>query len=68
MLNPVQIELLNAMSALKSDADLLALKRALANFFAERAETAMEELWQTGAWNEEKMEELKTSHYRTPYK
>ena len=68
MLNPVQIELLSAMSALKSDADLLALKRALSNFFAERAEAAMEELWQTGEWNEDTLEDLKTVHYRTPYK
>ena len=28
----------------------------------------MDKLWESGAWNEQTLEELKTAHYRTPYK
>ena len=67
MLNNVQIELLSAMSSMHSEEDLLALKRALTAFFADRAEAEMDALWDRGEWNEQTLANLKTAHYRTPY-
>ncbi len=68
MLNNVQIELLQAMSAMHSDEDLLSLKRVLSSFFANRAEAQMDELWDSGAWNEQMLTNLQNAHYRTPYR
>lgn len=66
--NNAQIELLDAMASVKSEAELIALKHAISEFFAHRADEEMERLWQSGEWNEQTIEELKNAHYRTPYK
>ena len=64
---PAQIEVLNAMSYLRTDEELKDLKQAISNFFFERADKEMERLWEEGVWNEKTLEDLKTAHYRTPY-
>ena len=64
---PAQIEVLNAMSYLRTDEELKDLKQAISNFFFERADKEMERLWEEGVWNENTLEDLKTAHYRTPY-
>ena len=65
--NRVQIEILNAMANLKSEEDLRELKQAISNFFAERADSEMERLWEEGVINEEVIEGWKNEHMRTPY-
>lgn len=67
MINPVQKELLSAMAELHSEEDLLSLKRFLVAFFAERIEAGMDELWKTGQWNEQTLQDLSHEHNRTPY-
>lgn len=68
MMNPVQIELLNAMAGLHSEEDLLSLKRFLVAFFAQRIDAGMDELWKIGQWNEQTLQDLSHEHNRTPYK
>ena len=67
ILNQAQIEMLGALSAIKSDADLYALKLTISEFFANRADREMEKLWNDGTWNEQTLKDLRTAHYRTPY-
>ena len=55
------------LASVKDDAELLALKHAISEFFARRADEEMEKLWQSGEWNEQTLQDLKTAHYRTPY-
>ena len=62
-----QIELLNAMAWLKTDDDIRALQHAISEFFAMRADDAMEQLWGSGEWNEQTLHDLRSAHYRTPY-
>ena len=52
-----QVELLNAMANLKSEEELYALKLAISNFFAQRADMEMEHLWEDGTLNDEIMNE-----------
>lgn len=66
--NSAQLELLNIMANIKSDEELIALKHAISEFFAKRADEEMEKLWESGAWNEQTLKDLKTNHFRTPYK
>ena len=42
-------------------------QHAISEFFANRADEAMEQLWADGTWNEETLRSLKNAHYRTPY-
>jgi hypothetical protein len=65
--NQAQIEMLGALSAIHSEADLYALKHAISEFFANRADKEMEKLWENGTWNEQTLKDLRTAHYRTPY-
>ena len=51
-----------------SDDELNALKHVISEFFARRADEEMEKLWQSGEWNPQTLEDLKTAHFRTPYK
>ena len=66
--NDAQLELLNVMASVKDNDELLALKHAISEFFARRADEEMEKLWQSGEWNEQTLNDLKTSHHRTPYR
>jgi hypothetical protein len=65
--SPAQVELLNAMAWLKTDDEVRALQHAISEFFAQRADEAMEQLWADGKWNEQKLRDLENAHYRTPY-
>ena len=65
--NEAQLELLSVMANVKDDAELLALKHAISEFFARRADEEMEKLWESGEWNEQTLQDLKNAHYRTPY-
>ena len=65
--NEAQLELLSVMASIKDDAELMALKHAISEFFARRADEEMEKLWQSGEWNEQTLQDLKDAHYRTPY-
>ena len=65
--NEAQLELLSVMANVKDDAELMALKHAISEFFARRADEEMEKLWQSGEWNEQTLQDLKDAHYRTPY-
>ncbi len=55
------------MASLKSEEDLRELQQAISNFFAERADSEMERLWEEGVINEEVIEGWKNEHMRTPY-
>ena len=65
--NEAQLELLNVLADVKDEAELMALKHAISEFFARRADEEMEKFWASGDWNEQTLQELKTAHYRTPY-
>ena len=51
--NQAQLELLETMANLNSEEELQALKSAISEFFARRADEEMEKLWQEGKWNEQ---------------
>lgn len=65
--NDAQLELLSVMANIKDEAEFLALKHAISEFYARRADEEMEKLWASGEWNEKTIQDLKTAHYRTPY-
>ena len=66
--NKAQLEMLAIMANIRSDEELDALKHAVSEFYARRADEEMEKLWQSGKWTEQTLKELGNDHYRTPYK
>lgn len=63
-----QLELMNAAANVTSQADLDALRLTLSLFFAERAQRAIDKMWDEETFDQKKLEELRGQHLRTPYK
>ena len=63
-----QLELMNAAANVTSQADLDALRLTLSLFFAERAQQAIDKMWEEGSFDQKKLDELRGQHLRTPYK
>ena len=65
---PAQIEVLNAVAHLRTEEEIRGLKQAISNYFFDLVDKEMDKLWESGAWNEQTLEDLKYAHFRTPYK
>ena len=57
VLNPVQQHLL-----------LLEVKTVLTNYFSQKLDKRLDELWDSGVLNQERLDELRTMHLRTDLK
>ena len=66
--SPFQIEMLELVSRVSSEVEMQDIRRLLGQYFAKRAEDAIERLWDEGVLNDSVMEEWKSEHIRTPYK
>ena len=62
-----QLELMNALNSINSEAELNEFKDLLARYFAEKAQKAIEALWEEGTINEETIEQWGKEHMRTTY-
>ncbi|MBR1801172.1 MAG: hypothetical protein IJ767_06740 [Bacteroidaceae bacterium] len=65
---PFQIEMLEMVSRISSEVEMQDIRRLFGQYFAKRAEDALDRLWDEGVLNESVMEEWKNEHMRTPYK
>ena len=63
-----QLELLNALKNIKSESELNEFKDLVAHFFAEKAQKAIDALWEEGVINEETINQWGAEHMRTPYR
>ena len=57
-----QLELMNALNNINSEADLKEFRNLLAHFFAEKVQKAIDDLWDEGTINEETIEQWGTEH------
>ena len=65
---PFQIEMLEMVARVTSEAEMQDIRRMLGQYFAKQAEDAMDRLWDEGKLNDDVIEEWKNEHMRTPYK
>ena len=65
---PFQLEMLELASRVSSEVEMQDIRRMLGQYFAKRAEDAIDRLWDEGVLNDNVMEEWKSEHMRTPYK
>ncbi len=63
-----QLELMNALNSIDSEAELNEFKDLVARYFAEKAQKAIDALWDEGVINEETIEQWGEEHMRTPYR
>ncbi len=63
-----QLELLNALKSIQSEADLNEFKDLVAHFFAAKAQKEIDTLWDNGIINEEIINKWGNEHMRTPYR
>lgn len=62
-----QLELLNAVRQINSEVELNEFKNLLARYFAQKAQKAIDALWDKGEINEQVIEQWGAEHMRTPY-
>ena len=62
-----QLELLNALNSIRSEAELNEFKDLVARYFAEKAQKAIDAMWDEGVINADTIEEWGAEHMRTPY-
>ena len=67
LFTPAQYEVVNMMSCLKRESDVIALKSILVSFINERLQGELDRLYEDGTLTDDKMSELAGHHLRTPY-
>lgn len=64
---PFQIEMLELVARVTSEREMDDIRRMLGQYFAKRAEDAIDHLWDEGVLNDSVIEGWKNEHMRTPY-
>jgi hypothetical protein len=67
-LTNLQLELLKIFSRTVSDKDLLEIKKTLSHYFAKKAITAADKVWDDKGWSKKEAEKILKKHLRTPYR
>jgi hypothetical protein len=63
-----QLELLNALNSIQTEDELNEFKNLVAQFFAQKAQKAIDALWDEGTIDNNTLEEWGAEHMRTPYR
>ncbi len=66
-LNPAQMQLLDMMSFIKTPEALSDLNKVISDYFVCKADEEMNQMWEYGTMNEERIESFRHLHERTPY-
>ena len=66
--NPVQQHLLKLFAFDGSEEKLLEVKEVLTKYFSQKLDNRLNELWDSGVLNQDKLDELRTKHLRTDLK
>jgi len=64
---PAQVQVLNLVSRIRTTVGLEKLRKQLAAFYAQQIDEEMDALSESGQFDEKRMQELRGSHFRTPY-
>jgi hypothetical protein len=65
--SPAQVHVFNLVSHIKTAIGLEQLREQLAAFYVQKVDDEMDGLWESGQWSEKRLQELRGSHFRTPY-
>ena len=63
--SPAQVHVFNLVSHIKSAVGLELLRKQFAAFYAKQVDDEMDQLWESGQFDEKKLQELRGSHFRS---
>ncbi|MCF8370947.1 MAG: hypothetical protein K9H64_04945 [Bacteroidales bacterium] len=66
-LSNMQLELLKLFSRNLDETDLMALKRMMVKYLAQKATKLADEVWDEKKWTEKDMDDLLNTHEHSPY-
>ena len=67
-LTNLQLELLKIFSRTISNEDLLEIKKTLSQYFAKKAISEADKVWDEKGWSKKEAEKVLKKHLRTPYR
>lgn len=67
-MNKSQMMIIESFAGAQDEQELNALMDVLRNFYATRLEQEMQRLWDNGTLNQQVLDELRSTHLRTPYR
>ena len=67
-LNAAQMDFLRLLGHFKTEEQVNELRQVVCDYYARKIDEEMDKLWESGEWDEKKLEELRDAHLRTPYK
>ncbi len=65
--SPAQVHVFNLVSHIKTALGLERLREQLTEFYAKQVDDELDALWESGQFDEKRLQELRGSHFRTPY-
>lgn len=63
-----QIDVLNVVRGIKTDAEYIEFRNLLARYFADKAQKAIDAMWDSVKINEDTIKEWGNTKMRTPYR
>ncbi len=63
-----QLDVLHLVKGINNEADYISFRDMLAHYFAEKAQTAIDAMWENGTINEQVVEQWGNERMRTPYR
>ena len=66
--SPAQVHVFNLVSHIKTALGLERLREQLTAFYARQVDDELDALWESGQFDDKRLQELRGSHFRTPYK
>lgn len=67
-LNSAQLHLVKLFSFVKTKTAFSELQDVLMQYYAKEVDRQMDDLWDSGKLDADKMNQIRTAHIRTPYK
>ena len=67
-MNESQMMILESFAGAQDEQEVEALMEVLRNFYASRLEAEIQRLWDDGTLDQEKLDQLRKEHLRTPYR
>jgi len=68
VINPAQYEILNVLSCVNKEEDIMELKSVIVKFLNTRLQKEIDHLWEEGTLTEQKVAGWRDEHKRTTYK
>ena len=66
--NPIQLQLLQMFSCMKSEEELKEVKQVLSEYYIKKVEERANTLWDSMELDQEKLDEMASIHERLPYR